>query len=310
MKHAKQIEEEDTMTDKDQFKQKFNARKYLEFYWPEDKLDVEDMFIMRFLHKTCLLYKTFLQGKVWLELSGGPVIDKYISASKYVKEIYHTAYTSSSIDEVQNFIKNNSIQYDWSKRFEFVHQLEKEEGTGSASNSIAVNNNNYRNVNNKEYKVLEARLRDKINNNVLYCDLRNNNKCGIIFENSNGGGGRDNKNKSMDNTTHEALADVLSIHSVVECISKTSDECFALLENALKLLKAGGLLIMTMNLETNHWNNSDTLLYEAANVNAEEILKYLNDFGFYNIQHELFIRDADDEITNMEKTLAFSCRLK
>ena len=71
----------------DTFKRNFNAREYLHFYWPEEKLDVEDMFIMTFLHKTCSHYRNFLKGKSWLELSGGPVMDKYISASKYVKEI-------------------------------------------------------------------------------------------------------------------------------------------------------------------------------------------------------------------------------
>ena len=80
----------------DTFKRNFNAREYLHFYWPEEKLDVEDMFIMTFLHKTCSHYRNFLKGKLWLELSGGPVMDKYISASKYVKvslSIYFFKYT-------------------------------------------------------------------------------------------------------------------------------------------------------------------------------------------------------------------------
>ena len=49
MNNAKkqQQHDDDNMNDKDHFKQKFNARAYLHFYWPEDKLDVEDMFIMK-----------------------------------------------------------------------------------------------------------------------------------------------------------------------------------------------------------------------------------------------------------------------
>ena len=106
------------------------------------------------------------------------------------------------------------------------------------------------------------------------------------------------------------LVDILSIHSVVECISKTPEECFKLLTNALQLLKKGGLLIMTINIETNHWNNSNTLLYQAANIKTKEILDYLSAYGFYDIKYEIFTRDDNDEITNMEKTLALSCRLK
>ena len=146
----------------DTFKRNFNAREYLHFYWPEEKLDVEDMFIMTFLHKTCSHYRNFLKGKSWLELSGGPVMDKYISASKYVKEIYHSAYTSSSIHEIQNFIDNNNGQYNWSKRFEFILKLEEEEEEINLEES-SFDDTSLNNGNNEKYKILEMRLREKLN---------------------------------------------------------------------------------------------------------------------------------------------------
>ena len=42
---------------------------------------------------------------------------------------------------------------------------------------------------------------------------------------------------------------------------------------------------------------------------GKEILDYLSAYGFYDIKYEIFTRDDNDEITNMEKTLALSCRL-
>ena len=292
----------------DTFKRNFNAREYLHFYWPEEKLDVEDMFIMTFLHKTCSHYRNFLKGKSWLELSGGPVMDKYISASKYVKEIYHSAYTSSSIHEIQNFIDNNNRQYNWSKRFEFILKLEEEEEEMNLEQS-SLDDTNLNSGKNEKYKILEMRLREKLNKNVLFCDVKNDNKCGINY-NNNTEEEKDTIDLLMKEDKKNLLVDILSIHSVVECISKTPEECFKLLTNALQLLKKGGLLIMTINIETNHWNNSNTLLYQAANIKTKEILDYLSAYGFYDIKYEIFTRDDNDEITNMEKTLALSCRLK
>ena len=96
-------------------------------------MDVEDMFILTFLHKTCKYYSRYLTGKIWLELSGGPIIDKYISASRYVQEIYHSAYTSSSVKEIQSFLHNENNQYNWSKRFQFVDKLENNDAELSDS---------------------------------------------------------------------------------------------------------------------------------------------------------------------------------
>ena len=57
-------------------------------------------------------------------------------------------------------------------------------------------------------------------------------------------------------------------------------------------------------------NSSNSLLTcFVIKSDCKEILDYLSAYGFSDIKYEIFTRDDNDEITNMEKTLALSCRL-
>ena len=69
-------------------------------------------------------YKEKFQGKIWLEFSGGPIIDKYFSGSKYVKEIWHSAHTNASQQNITSFFETHGQTYDWTKRLEFASELE------------------------------------------------------------------------------------------------------------------------------------------------------------------------------------------
>ena len=85
----------------------FAPRKYLEHYWPATHLDDECEFILTFLHEAHALFAASsstdggVRAAAMVEVGGGPVIDKLMSASRHVAEIYHLDPSAAALNRVR-----------------------------------------------------------------------------------------------------------------------------------------------------------------------------------------------------------------
>ena len=251
------------------FQRTFDARKYLKHYWPVEVLDLECQFILTFMHDTYSKYKDKVIGKTLFEFSGGPIIYKYLSASRYVGKIYHSAHTPQSRVEVERIKQRSEDRYDWHKRFEFVEKLEqsKENETG-----------------------VEERLCRKLSNRVFECDAD------LPF------GGVSDKSLRDD-------IGILSVNSVIECISTSKEDFSSKLHRVLDILQPGGMLVMTLNIETMYWEGGNGIKYPAVYITEEEIVRMLDSRGFVDIETRVFESSEETE-SEMEKTLALSAWLR
>ena len=245
------------------FEKYFDPAGYLSYYWPSHTVDDEDRFILRFFFSKIDKYKEKLQGKIWLEFSGGPIIDKYFSGSKYVKEIWHSAHTTASQQNITSFFENHGQTYDWTKRLEFASELE----SGDA-------------------KTILNRIMKKVQR-ILPCDASL----------PNGGISEDLC----------PAVNILSVHSVPECITPNKTECFHFMTNIFSILRnPGDILLMSVNVECQNWQSNDEVQFPCAYVSANEVLAILRDKGFIDIEYEIFENCGvgDDVKSQMDKTLA------
>ena len=79
-----------------------DARQYLSYYWP-DELDSEDVFILQFLHDVYAIEEVAQHAAAGslVEVGGGPVIDKLLSASAHSRRIFHLEPSPSARREVE-----------------------------------------------------------------------------------------------------------------------------------------------------------------------------------------------------------------
>jgi hypothetical protein len=256
------------------FQRTFDARKYLEHYWPVDVLDSECQFILTFMHDTYSKHKDRVMGKTLFEFSGGPIVDKYLSASRYVGKIYHSAHTPQSRAEIERITRRSEDRYDWYKRFEFVEGLEQSGGGKKGAETSRV----------------EERLCSKLSGSVLGCDA----------------------DLPFGGVSDEGLRDeigILSINSVIECISTSKEDFVAKLHRVLDILRPGGMLVMTLNVETTYWEGGNGIKYPAVYTTEEEIVRVLASRGFVDIETRVFTSSEEGTESEMDKTIALSAWL-
>lgn len=245
------------------FKRDFDPEGYLSYYWPSHTVDDEDRFILRFFFSKIDKYKDKFHGKIWLEFSGGPIIDKYFSGSKYVREIWHSAYTNASQQNITSFFKTHGQTYDWTKRLKFAAELE-----------------------NGDPETILNRIMEKVQK-ILPCDASLLN-----------GGISEDLCPSVN---------VLSVHSVPECITSNKKECFQFMKNIFSILKnPGDVLLMSVNVECQNWQSNDEVQFPCAYVLVNEVLACLRGAGFIDVEFEVFENcgEGDDAKSQMDKTLA------
>ena len=81
------------------------------------------------------------------------------------------------------------------------------------------------------------------------------------------------------------------------------------LHRVLDILSPGGMLVMTLNIETLYWEGGNGIRYPAVYITEEEILQMLASRGFVNIETRVFT-SCDGTDSEMDKTLALSAWLK
>ena len=91
---------------------------------------------------------------------------------------------------------------------------------------------------------------------------------------------------------------VVSLHSVVECISDSPAQFSSVFDNALRLVCSSPacLLIMTVNTNTTEWSGGKGQVFAAANVNADHVTRHLERRGFSDIHVVPHFGDTDTEM--------------
>ena len=95
---------------------------------------------------------------------------------------------------------------------------------------------------------------------------------------------------------------VVSVHSVIECITKDKPQFAFVFDNALKLVTphAGCLLIMTVNTNTKSWAGGKGRDFPAANIAVADVTDHLTARGFTNVRVTMHHGEAG---TEMEETV-------
>ena len=140
-----------------------------------------------------------------LEFGGGPVIDNLISAAPYVREIVFAAYAENERKEVELWKDNKQGAHNWSPFFQFV--VNKLEGKGESV-----------------WQEREALVRDKMKA-IIACNIFQEHPLGIEHE--------------------EELFDIISTSLCLEAACKSYDEYKTAVKKLGKLVKLGGLIIIT-----------------------------------------------------------------
>jgi len=101
---------------------------YLKYFWPEEP-DSECKFILKFLHDVYATVNELHQRpRILLEVGGGPVVDKLISASRVAQSMIHLDASVDALIEVSKVISGNADAFDWTSRFNFIGSLEHTSG--------------------------------------------------------------------------------------------------------------------------------------------------------------------------------------
>lgn len=248
----------------------FSPRDYLQRYWPADSMDSEDEFIMRFLHG---VYSRYQPANGLLELGGGPVIDKYISASRFVSHIVHTDFSEQALREVELFRQHHAEAWDWRLRCDFAARLEHSQEDGLPLEGPG--------------RDVAQRVRDKLHaGSIRQRDLRQP-PDGCSVPGSDLGG-----------------ISVVSVHSVCECAAHDEGEWRAMLSHVFSHCSPGTLLVMTVNTRTTAWDGGASLV-RAVPVTPGMVLDLVRSAGFADIDTQLR-SDGAHEATEMQETLALS----
>eukprot|EP00940_MAST-03C_sp_MAST-3C-sp2_P001770 g1770.t1 len=251
-----------------------NARSYLKKYWPKE-LDAECCFIVGFLHDVFANsdVRSLLDRKKCVEMvdvGGGPVIDKAISASSIPGiRIFHLDPSESAREEINMWLENRKNAYPhWESRFEHVAKLE-----GGAMTPAAV----------------EARVRSSIVY-VGSCDLKRS---------------QFSKPKGFRYSSRDDSPDIVSCHSVLACISKTRKDFMQALDALTSLCGADTLLILTVNVETSEWCvGDDDKFAPAFQISARKVLCALASRGFDEVRICRQHKGSGSVSTEMPSTLA------
>lgn len=250
----------------------FSPRGYLQQYWPPAQLDHEDEFILRFLHE---VYSKYRPTKGLLELGGGPIIDKYISASRFVSHIVHTDFSDKALEEVSLFRLGDPGAWNWQRRCEFVADMERlEEGQALDSSAPAI----------------AQRVRDKLKSGTLK---------------------KLNLKKKPD---HQSISQdelgsigVVSVHSVCECVAQTEAEWRSMLDHVFHFCDPGTILVMTANTNTKDWIGGAGPI-KAVPLTPNAIIDAVRLAGFINIHTQMRGESGAHTTTEseMSETLALS----
>ena len=285
----------------------FAPRAYLEHYWPATHLDDECEFILSFLHEAHALYAPQLpaEGAAMVEVGGGPVIDKLISASAHVGAIYHLDPSAAARAEVEAFVAGAPVgpppgRYDWRRRFEFVAALEGA-GGGDADTAAAA-----------AADAVETRLRGRIAH-VGPVDL-------LAQQSSSGDNGNDPFRGTGLSPEQASRVRVVSSHSCAECIATSADTFARAFGRVLAMVPVGGLLVMTVNTNTTEWHGGGGDngggsggsgggggAVPAWPVAAADVLERLRAAGFAAPLRAREFRTSDGKASEMESTLAVAC---
>lgn len=258
-----------------------NARAYLRKYWPQD-LDSECEFIVTFLHdvfankdirrdilgaRSLSVEGTDVLERVdMVDVGGGPVVDKSISASSVPRiNIHHLEPSEDARREIHMWLKKDKDAYPhWTSRFQYVAKLE---GTTAIH--------------------VERRVRGAIRY-VGDCNLMR----GWFSE-------------PKEFTYAKGYPTIVSCHSVLACISQTKDDFERALDGLVSLCGRGTLLILTVNVDTTRWCLGSADEYAPAyKITAKEVLRSLASRGFDHVRLCKQHSGSDDVSTAMPSTLA------
>lgn len=207
-------------TDQEKFISSFNARNYLQNYYPSADLQMvrnyieqqtpaqETMRIMMFLDMVCapLIRATFGKEKAkMLELGGGPTLYQLMNTIDEVKEVHFSDFVEDNLREIRLWKNNDRDAYDWRSFLEAAVMIRTD----------------IKQVSEKEVIDLESELRRKITD-IFHCD---------IFKD--------------DLDVDEIDYDVISTHFVAESATTSKEEWQKALGNMHRKLKPNGLLIMS-----------------------------------------------------------------
>jgi len=253
---------------------RYSPREYLQHYWPATSMDSEDVFILRFLHEE---YSRHRPTKGLLELGGGPVIDKYISASGFVSHIVHTDVSKTALHEVAAFQQRRPDAWDWQLRCDFVAALECAREKGVPAEHLG--------------RDVAQRVREKLaRGSINELDLK-----------------RLKRTRDDDWTADVDMSGigVVSVHSVCECVAGSEDEWRTMLGRVLDLCVRGTLLVMTVNTCTETWAGGAGSI-KAVPVAPEDVISKVEAAGFANICWQLRSNSDGSAATEMQETLALS----
>jgi hypothetical protein len=259
-----------------------NARQYLTHYWPVE-LDSEDVFALQFLHDVYSLPEVIQHATAGslVEVGGGPVIDKLMSASACSRRIFHLDPSASARKEIKLWKDASPQAYNWSSRFQQVAALEQKRtngGGGCDDSDISA--------------LIEARLRD-----ALFCidsvNLLSANRTAEV-------GGMISPELSVLLQRHPAT--VISSHCCVECITSSKEDYKRALDGLVSFCTVGSFLVMTVNVDTDEWYSCEIgISIPAFCISVDTVLDELTKRGFSIIFHR--IHDGTMN-TEMPKTMA------
>ena len=261
-----------------------NARQYLNHYWPAD-LDSEDMFALQFLHDVYSLPEVIQHATAGslVEVGGGPVIDKLISASACSGRIFHLDPSASARKEIELWKEASPQAYDWSSRFQYVSTLEQKRASGGSGRDDSCNDIS---------ALIEARLREALFF-IGNIDLLSANRTAEV-------GGMISPELSVLLQRHPVT--VVSSHCCIECITSSKDEYKKALDGLVSFCTLGSFLVMTVNVDTNEWYSCEVnISIPAFCISVESVLDELTKRGFSIIFHRLHNGKTKSE---MPKTMA------
>lgn len=219
--------------------------------------------------------------RIHLEVGGGPVIDKYISAAQRVDEILHLEPSETCRDEIRKFVNAAPDAFDWSHRFKFVANLHAGEQGGGTQSDI------------KDLdlpQVLEEQVRRKISHIGPIDLFRDDIPCASQLP-------------AERLSAQGARVTVVSSHSTVECITQNRTDFDNVLSRIVSLCPKNALLVMTVNTETTDWSGGDNQpVIPTFWVTSEELIRALESHGFgrfYSTTHK-----GSGDVTEMESTFA------
>ena len=85
----------------EQFVGRFQAREYLEEYYPDGEIGSENTALLDFYHSAC----RELSGRTWLEIGGGPTLYQLVSASAKVGSIVFSDYLEENLATVGSWLE-------------------------------------------------------------------------------------------------------------------------------------------------------------------------------------------------------------